>query len=389
MLAADERAPGRDADGRAGPDLREREGTARGARRLLRRRRKARHGDDPRAAREHGDDAAELLDRSSRRHLRVLSAHLDLRRGVPRSAASAEHDAHDALLARADGGGDARSRVRLWIAERADLLERRAPVRRPPRRILRQHPIDERLDVRWHVGARRAQRRRRLEHHLREDRDRMRAAKRRVPGQAREHHRAERVHVGAWIDRPAADLLRRHVRGRPDERARLGEIRVRLGPRDPEVEQLDRVEAPRFEEEVRRFEIAMDDPARMRGAECARRGARDEERVGDAERMMIEARRQIFARQPLHREVLRAVVHRAVREVANDVRVIDRGEHLDLAREPERRLRRCDDLERDLEVGLRVARSVHPPHASGRRERDDLEAIRDDRSDPRFGGRRT
>ena len=90
---------------------------------------------------------------------------------------------------------------------------------------------------------------------------------RHATGQAAIDHRAERVHVRAMIDRLAAGLLGRHVRGRADH-ATLGQRPGRVGElRDPEVEHLP--DAVVGEEQVVGLEIAMHDARGTRELEHA------------------------------------------------------------------------------------------------------------------------
>ena len=98
-------------------------------------------------------------------------------------------------------------------------------------------------------------------------------AERRV---AREHegeHAAERVDVGAGVDALAADLLRRDVAERPDPAAGARRRGRRVEPLgEPEVRQVDVLAAA--DEDVLGLDVAVDDPARVRGVERAARAAR-------------------------------------------------------------------------------------------------------------------
>ncbi|MFO0762773.1 MAG: hypothetical protein U0359_40425 [Byssovorax sp.] len=88
--------------------------------------------------------------------------------------------------------------------------------------------------------------------------------------------------IGARIERPAEDLLRAHVRGRPHDEALL-RLEVRLARRaehlgHAEVEHLDRLDAlVARQKDVRRLEIAVDDPRRV-GARHAARSLPDDVR---------------------------------------------------------------------------------------------------------------
>ena len=100
------------------------------------------------------------------------------------------------------------------------------------------------------------------------------------PGQALVEHAAERVDVGAAVDRLALDLLRREVVDGAEERPAAGEARDRRGVLgESEVAEI-RVLAPPARprvEDVRRLDVAMDEPARVRGVE-RRRDLADERR---------------------------------------------------------------------------------------------------------------
>ena len=76
----------------------------------------------------------------------------------------------------------------------------------------------------------------------------------------------ERVHVARRRDGLSGRLLRRHVRGCADQRARLGE---RVGARDPgDSEVRDPGAAFLVEDDVRRLQIAVDEAVLMRMGEA-------------------------------------------------------------------------------------------------------------------------
>ena len=93
----------------------------------------------------------------------------------------------------------------------------------------------------------------------------------------------------------ARDLLRRHVARRAHQHPRLRELRGRAerprplrvaGPGQAEVEQLHAV---RSEEDVRRLEVAMDDPARVQSAERGQDAEPDRDRLRHAQRPIAQA----------------------------------------------------------------------------------------------------
>ncbi len=97
------------------------------------------------------------------------------------------------------------------------------------------------------------------------------------------HGRADREDIGPRVDRCAARLLRRHVRGRPDHlpvrRHRSG---IRLDLRDAEVEQLHEIvrDGRGGEEHVVRLDVAMNDACAMGGGERGQDLRRDERDAG-------------------------------------------------------------------------------------------------------------
>jgi hypothetical protein len=103
--------------------------------------------------------------------------------------------------------------------------------------------------------------------------DRARRLEREPPGKHPVENHPERVDVARRRGGLSRRLLRRHVRGRPDQRAGLGE-RVHAGhSRDPEVRDLG--SAFLVEEDVGRLEVAMDQAAVVRVRETGGDLARD------------------------------------------------------------------------------------------------------------------
>jgi hypothetical protein len=250
----------------------------------------------------------------------------------------------------------------------ASSVARWGPVVRPVHGVLRQHRRDQVVQLRRHLRPQRADARRVTEQDLSEGAGGAVALERGRPGQALEQHAAEREHVGARVDRAAvAHLLGRHEAGRADHRAGLRELCAARAPRDPEVEDLDVVDAAGGEEQVAGLEIAVHGAERVGGAERLADPDGERERLADGERLAREAAVEVLAVEPLHDEVELARGRLAVGDVADDAGVREPGEQLHLAREA--RDAGAPDVGEDLD-GDRVARGAITgaedlPHAAG------------------------
>ena len=99
---------------------------------------------------------------------------------------------------------------------------------------------------------------------------------RRVAGEQLVEHAAERVDVGAGVDPLAADLLGRDVVEGPDEGAGRGDAGARVDlAGEPEVGEVGVLAGARaLDEDVARLDVAVDEPARVRGVERRRRPRR-------------------------------------------------------------------------------------------------------------------
>ena len=228
----------------------------------------------------------------------------------------------------------------------------------------------------------------------------LRGERRRSQRQLPQHH-AQREHVGAAIDRPAGELLGRHVRDLAQHRAGRSPRQLVLGVRDPEVGELDVAGAR--EEHVVRADIAVHQAQRatlqiaraMRVIDGACDLGDDVDRdVAGQPRAAADHARQAGAVDVLHHEVEAVVVapevvdrHDAgMDEQRGDARLVD--EPLDL------RLRgarlgtgrwRPQPLHRDPAMEARdpdVARQVDLAHPAGADRLADLV-----RSQPVRGGR--
>ena len=129
------------------------------------------------------------------------------------------------------------------------------------------------------VGARLARRGRLLVHVRPQERDVGRARERRLPGQALVEDAAERVDVGALVERVAGDLLGRDVLERADDLARDRDARERAGALgEPEVAEVAVLASGGLgDEDVRGLDVAVDrgpSRARRRGPRRSGRGAR-------------------------------------------------------------------------------------------------------------------
>ncbi len=203
------------------------------------------------------------------------------------------------------------------------------------------------------------------------------ARERDAAGERVEEDAAERVDVGARVGLLAADLLRRGEVGGADELARAGEAaggRGVLG--EPEVGEV-RVLLPLVgDQDVRRLDVAMDEPAPVRGVERGR------DLPGDPHRALrrqpavraVDQRAQVGALDVAHRQVQHALVLARLVD-GHDVRVVDRGRELRLRLEAVAEVEVVgelgrDHLERDGPVEARAAWPGRPrPCRPARRPR--------------------
>ena len=195
-----------------------------------------------------------------------------------------------------------------------------------------------------------------------------RRGERRPAGQQLVQRRAEAVDIGAAIDRAdvAARLLRRHVRGRAEQRARAGQAAVggRLaGEAEVGDDRPPAAVVGALDEHVGRLDVAVDD------AEAVGLVQRDREVAGDRGLVLDRHRRgglrQRRAVDELEREV-RAAGDLADLVDPTHVGVIDARLGARLLGEAERggRIDAADQLERDPAAEPAVARPVHHAHAA-------------------------
>jgi hypothetical protein len=192
-----------------------------------------------------------------------------------------------------------------------------------------------------------------------------------LAGEELVHHEAERVKVALHRSGLASQLLRSHVRGRS------GDLRFLIfGRRECQAEVRDTRVSARVEHHVRRFEIAMHDPFRMRSHQPRRNSSGDVD--GLVMRQAADAAEQtaeVFAVDVLHGHEVRALPFHDVVDAA-DVRVRDLAAEADLVVQTaeERRVARQSrgqELQRHLLIELRVIGAIdlaHPARAENRRD---------------------
>src|SRR5688572_4308972 len=201
-----------------------------------------------------------------------------------------------------------------------------------------------------------------------QDRDRRRPEMRWSSRDHLEERRAEAVRVGTRIDlRIATRLLRRHVRGRSDDRAGAREPRVLRGG-DAEVDELRRdrplvLFARADEDDVRRLDVTMDDADAVRIREGVRDLRPDLERAAERQGCALLPLRDVLSLEPLHRDVGMALVELPEGDDAHDPGMREPGEDTPFATEASL-LVRVDARDRDHLQGDRrsrdlIARAVH------------------------------
>ena len=275
-------------------------------------------------------------------------------RSGPRGARDLEAVGRDLRPLLGDGAVDGRGQLgRLRVARR---------------RILGRRARDDLVEGAVELRARQARRRRRVG----DVRPQLRhVVVLRIGDAARQHlvqHAAQRVDVGAAVDRPGLDLLGGDVVGRADPRARAREAAGGAEPLgQPEVGQVDvLVVALAADQDVGRLDVAVHQAALVRGVE--RRGDRGRHALHavQVELALVDDVAQVRAGHEAHRQVEHAVVFAAAVD-RDDVRVLQRGRQPRLGLEAGHRVGvlgvlRRDDLQRHGAVELGVGRLVDDPH---------------------------
>ena len=168
-------------------------------------------------------------------------------------------------------------------ARRGDELARR-PV--PPLRLLREGARQHRVDVPRQLGPNLARPPRLLVHVRPEQGDVGRPRERRLPGQALVEDAGERVDVRARVDVVARDLLGRDVLERADDVTGSRDAAERAGPlREAEVGEVAVLLARGDgDQDVRRLDVAMDEPLLVRCVQGLRDLLEQRDRAGGLER---------------------------------------------------------------------------------------------------------
>ena len=158
------------------------------------------------------------------------------------------------------------------------------------------------------------------------------AGERRLAGQALVEDAAERVHVGPAVDLAALDLLGRGIGGRAErEPASRRWSRVGEAPRQAEVGQIDVLVL--VEEHVRRLDVPVHEPARVRGVERGRDLGADRDGALRLEApLALQQRLELAPLDVAHGDVQLAVDLAGVVD-RDDVGMLQRGRQLGLGQE--------------------------------------------------------
>ena len=267
-------------------------------------------------------------------------------------------------------------RERARRAERGELPRELRDVREAMPRVLLEAAIDHALDGRGNVGAALLDRVRRAVHDVRHELGHPLASKGRLRAEELVEDDAERPDVGPRVDRARRhQLLGRHVDRRAEDArvARHEFLAVAGDLRQPEVDHLEDRRARRAlrQKEIRRLEVAMDDPLGVgRGHRFAcfddvthRLVDRETSAAGDE-------RAEVLALQVLHDDVRGAVGEHADVEDARDVLALEFCRRPRLARKARDEVRpaeraRQEKLERDPPIEIEMVRHDDDAHPAG------------------------
>ena len=163
---------------------------------------------------------------------------------------------------------------------------------------------------------------------LRDSRERNRS------GERLEEDAPERVHVGTTVDVVPPDLLRSHVVD-GSQKMTVGRPAIGDALRQPEVGEIDVLATVLVvEQDVRRLDVAVDEPSGMCGIERVGDLARDRECSGRLERPLASQElREVRPFDVAHRDE-QAVIRLAGLVDRDHVRVVERGREPRLAQHP-------------------------------------------------------
>jgi len=184
-------------------------------------------------------------------------------------------------------------------------------------------------------------------------------------------HRAERIDIAgsAHLSAPHAGLFGGHVVGRAKNLTRHGDIRLCLDLfREAEVRHVGH--ASGIDQDVRRFEVAMQDPLLVRVVDGLGDGFHPFGRAPRRNRCLAERLAKILPLNVVHREVVKALVFADFVD-PYDVRMLQAGRGSRLGLEAEdgvlaRELRRQDHLHRHGAIQADLPRPEHDAHAAAR-----------------------
>jgi hypothetical protein len=222
-----------------------------------------------------------------------------------------------------------------------------------------------------------------------------------VAGEAFVEHAANGPHIGGRTDLAlGARLLGRHVEGRADQAARLAALARGVVLDRAEIDELDVLDGAAGKEQVGGLDVAVHEAAlvqlghgrgqpppdleRLREREPRGRGLGRRGRLLEHARALLaidplEVLGQGLALQPLHHQVGRIAAHDAVRDVADDPRMPDLGQHARLLEEAIARpgIAIAQHLDGNGLAGLEIAGAEDATHAAGGDLQLDLEAMVD------------
>jgi hypothetical protein len=131
---------------------------------------------------------------------------------------------------------------------------------------------------------------------------------------------------------PVLYLLGSDVSRRTKDAARIGQPpEVAVGPRYPEIDQLEAADISADQEDVAWLDVAMDDPTGMGERERIGQLAQHRQALGEDKGTTRKARSEILALKPLHGQVVLARARDAMGDIPNDARVAKLSEDVGLS----------------------------------------------------------